>query len=40
LHAEVLTLEHPQRPGQRMTWRAEMPKDLRQLEASLRTTGI
>lgn len=36
LHAEVLTLEHPQRPGQQMTWRAEMPKDLRQLEASLR----
>jgi 23S rRNA pseudouridine1911/1915/1917 synthase len=37
LHAEVLTLEHPQRPGQKMTWRAELPKDLRQLEASLRT---
>jgi 23S rRNA pseudouridine1911/1915/1917 synthase len=36
LHAEVLTLEHPQRPGQQMTWRAELPKDLRQLEASLR----
>jgi 23S rRNA pseudouridine1911/1915/1917 synthase len=40
LHAEVLTLAHPQRPGQRMTWRAEMPKDLRQLEASLRALGI
>jgi 23S rRNA pseudouridine1911/1915/1917 synthase len=35
LHAELLTLEHPQRPGQKMTWRAELPKDLRQLEASL-----
>jgi len=35
LHAEMLTLEHPQRPGQQMTWRAELPKDLRQLEASL-----
>jgi 23S rRNA pseudouridine1911/1915/1917 synthase len=36
LHAESLTLEHPQQPGQRMTWRAELPKDLRQLEAALR----
>lgn len=36
LHAEVLTLEHPQQPGQRMSWRAEFPKDLRQLEAALR----
>jgi len=25
LHAEVLTLEHPDRPGQSMAWRAEMP---------------
>jgi len=40
LHAEVLTLEHPQRPGQQMTWRAELPKDLRQLEASLRASEI
>jgi len=37
LHAEVLTLEHPERPGQRMTWTAELPKDLRQLEAALRS---
>ncbi len=37
LHAEVLTLEHPQRPGQRMTWRADLPKDLRQLEETLRS---
>jgi 23S rRNA pseudouridine1911/1915/1917 synthase len=36
LHAEVLTLEHPAQPGTRMTWTAEMPKDLRQLETSLR----
>jgi 23S rRNA pseudouridine1911/1915/1917 synthase len=35
LHAEVLTLEHPDRAGARMTWTAEMPKDLRQLEATL-----
>jgi 23S rRNA pseudouridine1911/1915/1917 synthase len=40
LHAEMLTLEHPQRAGQQMTWRAEMPKDLRQLEASLRKGEI
>ena len=38
LHAEVLTLEHPARPGQRMTWTAELPKDLRQLEAVLRSS--
>jgi 23S rRNA pseudouridine1911/1915/1917 synthase len=36
LHAESLTLEHPDRSAQEMTWRAEMPKDLRQLEAALR----
>jgi 23S rRNA pseudouridine1911/1915/1917 synthase len=40
LHAEMLTLEHPQKPGQRMTWRAELPKDLRQLEAALRSSEI
>jgi 23S rRNA pseudouridine1911/1915/1917 synthase len=40
LHAEVLTLEHPQQPGRRMTWRAELPKDLRQLEAALRSSEI
>lgn len=40
LHAEVLTLEHPQRPGQRMTWTAELPKDLRQLEAVLRSSRL
>ena len=34
LHAEVLTLEHPAQPGMRMTWTAELPKDLRQLEAA------
>ena len=39
LHAEVLTLEHPSRPGVRMTWTAEMPKDLRQLEATLQTSS-
>jgi 23S rRNA pseudouridine1911/1915/1917 synthase len=36
LHAEILTLEHPDQPGTRMTWTAELPKDLRQLEAALR----
>jgi hypothetical protein len=36
LHAEVLTLEHPEKPGQRLFWTAELPKDLRQLEAALR----
>ena len=37
LHAEVLSLEHPGQPGTRMSWTAELPKDLRQLEASLRS---
>jgi 23S rRNA pseudouridine1911/1915/1917 synthase len=36
LHAEILTLEHPDQPGTRMTWKADLPKDLRQLEAALR----
>ena len=40
LHAEVLTLEHPEKPGTQMTWTAALPKDLRQLEASLRTGRI
>jgi 23S rRNA pseudouridine1911/1915/1917 synthase len=35
LHAEMLTLEHPETPGQKMTWNAPLPKDLRQLEAAL-----
>jgi 23S rRNA pseudouridine1911/1915/1917 synthase len=38
LHAEVLSLEHPEQPGQRMTWTAELPKDLRQLEGALRSS--
>jgi len=36
LHAEVLTLEHPDQPGRRMTWTAPLPKDLCQLETALR----
>jgi 23S rRNA pseudouridine1911/1915/1917 synthase len=35
LHAEVLSLEHPEQPGTRMTWTAALPKDLHQLEAVL-----
>lgn len=37
LHAEILTLEHPEQPGRQMNWTAELPKDLRQLEAALRS---
>jgi len=37
LHAEVLTLEHPEKPGTRMTWTAALPRDLRDLEAQLRS---
>jgi 23S rRNA pseudouridine1911/1915/1917 synthase len=40
LHAEVLKLEHPERPGTRMVWTADLPKDLRQLEGDLRAGRI
>jgi 23S rRNA pseudouridine1911/1915/1917 synthase len=36
LHAATLTLEHPDQPGRRMSWTAEFPTDLRQLESALR----
>jgi 23S rRNA pseudouridine1911/1915/1917 synthase len=40
LHAEVLSLEHPNQPGTRMTWTAEWPKDLRQLLTALRSSQL
>jgi len=40
LHAEVLSLEHPNQPGPRMTWTAELPKDLRQLDTALRSARL
>ena len=40
LHAEVLSLEHPEKPGSRMVWTAELPKDLRQLETALRSSRV
>jgi 23S rRNA pseudouridine1911/1915/1917 synthase len=40
LHAEVLTLEHPDQPGTRLSWTAELPKDLRQLETALRSARL
>ncbi len=36
LHADRLTLEHPEQSGQQMSWTASPPKDLAQLEATLR----
>lgn len=36
LHAAALELEHPAQSGRRMKWKAELPDDLRQLEAKLR----
>jgi 23S rRNA pseudouridine1911/1915/1917 synthase len=36
LHAEVLSLEHPNKPGVRMSWTAALPKDLQQLEHGLK----
>jgi hypothetical protein len=38
LHAEVLTLEHPEKNRKRMFWTTELTKDLRQLEATLRSS--
>ncbi len=35
LHAAMLALEHPDRPGTQMSWEAVFPKDLRQLESAL-----
>jgi 23S rRNA pseudouridine1911/1915/1917 synthase len=40
LHSEVLTLEHPNRSGQIMSWRADLPKDLRELESASRSRRI
>jgi len=40
LHAELLTLEYPDQPGRRMSWKAELPKDLRQLEAALQSNRL
>ena len=40
LHAEVLTLEHPSQPGTRLSWTAELPKDLRQLDIALRSSRL
>jgi 23S rRNA pseudouridine1911/1915/1917 synthase len=40
LHAEVLSLDHPDQPGSRMTWTAELPKDLRQLDNALRSARL
>lgn len=37
LHAERLSLEHPDQPGERLSWTAELPRDLRQLESALRS---
>jgi 23S rRNA pseudouridine1911/1915/1917 synthase len=39
LHAESLTLEHPNRPGEQMTWTAPLPPDLRELEAAVTSPG-
>jgi len=40
LHAETLTLEHPDKPGKQMKWTAQLPKDLRQLEAGLQSRQL
>jgi len=40
LHAEMLTLVHPDQPGQPLSWKAELPKDLRQLEAALQSKRL
>jgi 23S rRNA pseudouridine1911/1915/1917 synthase len=37
LHAQALGLEHPEQSAKRLSWTAELPKDLRELEARLRS---
>jgi 23S rRNA pseudouridine1911/1915/1917 synthase len=37
LHAMTLSLEHPDKPGTRMSWTAQFPKDLRELENAARS---
>jgi 23S rRNA pseudouridine1911/1915/1917 synthase len=37
LHAQTLTLEHPEQPGSHPSWTADLPKDLAQLETALRS---
>jgi 23S rRNA pseudouridine1911/1915/1917 synthase len=39
LHAETLSLEHPEKIGTRVTWTAALPKDMQELERSLRSGG-
>lgn len=33
-------LEHPNRPGQSMSWKADLPQDLQKLESVLRSPRI
>jgi 23S rRNA pseudouridine1911/1915/1917 synthase len=40
LHAERLSLQHPDPPGQRLSWTADLPKDLRQLENALLSSRL
>jgi 23S rRNA pseudouridine1911/1915/1917 synthase len=40
LHAELLELQHPAQPGQKMSWTAPMPDDLRQLETALKRGAV
>jgi 23S rRNA pseudouridine1911/1915/1917 synthase len=40
LHAEFLELEQPAQPGKQMSWKAELPKDMRQLEGALRAKTV
>ena len=39
LHAESLSIEHPERPGERRTWTAALPVDLEELEATCQRGG-
>jgi 23S rRNA pseudouridine1911/1915/1917 synthase len=40
LHAEILSLEHPQKHGLQISWRAALPKDLVHLENILRAGNL
>lgn len=36
LHAQSLEMDHPEQPGNHLSWNAELPADLNQLEQNLR----
>lgn len=40
LHSERLSLQHPEQPGKNLSWKADLPEDLQQLETVLRAGRV